>query len=211
MANKYQQKLHMFNSKVLLLKEGNSGVETSDFELITGSRLVFALSIKSIDPATSIVVSVKNGFTVDFPFEEILSFNGDSVGFFKKVLTDVHNLFDIQVTVSGGNATYALGVSVSDNAFTKRILSTGNTFVVDVDSSTQQLLVAAKNGNQYVISNPSTSRSLWIKPDDNTTNKEGILLEAQQKTTIPTNVEMNIYGIMDSGATVAISTVEFKA
>ena len=111
----------MFNSHVLQTRENFAGQALSDFELITGSRLVWALSIKAIDVGASIVVSIKNGFTRDFPFETVLTLTGNTVGFVKKVLTDTHNLFDIEVTVVGGNATYALGVSISDNALTTRI------------------------------------------------------------------------------------------
>ena len=118
---KYQKKLQMFNSKVLLQEKSFLGSSKSDFELVTGSRLVFALSIQSIDPGASIVITVNNGFTIDFPFENILTFGGSAVGFVKRVLTDVHNLFDIEAIVVGGNANFALGVSISDNALTTRI------------------------------------------------------------------------------------------
>ena len=118
---KYQKKLHIFNSHVVLSKTNFSGVAENDFELITGSRLVWALSISSIDPGATVLVQIENGFSADFPFEEILTITGNAVGFFKKVLTDVHNLFDVKITVVGGNATFALGVSISDNALTTRI------------------------------------------------------------------------------------------
>jgi len=121
MAVKYAKKLQMFNSHVLQTRENFGGQAFSDFELVTGSRLVWALSIKTIDPGASIVVNIKNGFTRDFPFETILNITGNAAGFYKKVLTDTHNLFDVDVTVVGGNATYALGVSISDNALTTRI------------------------------------------------------------------------------------------
>jgi len=114
-------KLHNYNTKTLALKENYQGSFETEFEVVTGSRLVFALTVTSIDPGASVVMVIENGFTVDFPYEQVLDLTASVPGYTKKVLTDIHNFFKVTFTVVGGNATFAAGVSVADNAMTTRI------------------------------------------------------------------------------------------
>ena len=50
---------------------------------------------------------------------------------------------------------------------------------------------------------------LWIKPNDNTSTKQGILIPPQDRIPFPVKSNLTVYGIMDAGGAVNISVVEF--
>lgn len=82
---------------------------------------------------------------------------------------------------------------------------------VAVDSTTQQLLFTGSGAVQVVvISNPSINRALWIKPDDNTVNKRGILLPPGESEPFPVGSNIAVFGIMDAGPSTDISIVRFS-
>lgn len=99
------------------------GVDNFDFKVITGSRILLSLFIKSIDVGASIRVDCFNSFTVDdrATWENILTFTASSDGWTKRVLTDFNKFFNIRFTVLGGDVECALAISVFDNALTTRI------------------------------------------------------------------------------------------
>jgi len=85
------------------------------------------------------------------------------------------------------------------------------TNIVSVDSTTQQALFTSVGDDiVVVISNKSNNRPLWVKPDDNTTTKQGILVKPGDHLVFPTKSELTIFGIMDAGGAVDIAIVEFS-
>lgn len=99
------------------------GIEYFSFKIISGSRLLLNLYVKSIDLGTTISVDVLNNFSLDtdIGWDNVLNITANGNGHFKKVLTDFNLFFQLKVTVTGGNAEFVLGASVFDNALTTRI------------------------------------------------------------------------------------------
>jgi len=85
------------------------------------------------------------------------------------------------------------------------------TNVFSVDSTNQTLLLTGSGDLKvFLISNPSVIKFIWLKPDDNTVTKQGIILGPMQSVRIPITIDFSVYGIMDSGGAVDISVVEFS-
>jgi len=81
---------------------------------------------------------------------------------------------------------------------------------VTVDSTTQASLFTGSGKPEiFVISNPSGNKFLWLKPNDNTTNKRGIIVPPLGQRVYPGSVDHQCFGIMDSGGTVTINIVRF--
>jgi hypothetical protein len=110
-----------FESRVLIAQAASTGVTTTDFIVVSGSRMLCSLLITAIDPGASIQLTLGNTFSADDGYEIINTISGSSVGRFKAVLSDFHNMFRVTATVIGGNATYKVGISLFDNAVTTRI------------------------------------------------------------------------------------------
>ena len=116
----------------LIHKDDFNGVATDSFALRNGgARLVLTLNVSALGAGLSVQVTVKNGFSLDVPLETISVFTRDSLGYSKKILSDFHSIFEIEVAVIGGegNASFALGVTVLDDAMASMVLGRG----VDVD------------------------------------------------------------------------------
>ncbi len=77
---------------------------------------------------------------------------------------------------------------------------------VSVDSTTQGALFTgnAESAEIWVVTNPSTNKGLFAKPDDNTNNKRGILIPPRTSRTLIIRTSVIVYGIMDGGGSVAI-------
>jgi len=89
-------------------------------------------------------------------------------------------------------------------------LDTVATTLISVDSTTQQVLFTGVGLiNFVIISNPSNNRALWIKPNDDTSIKQGILIPPQDRIFFPVKSNLTIFGIMDAGGAIDISVVEF--
>lgn len=100
---------------------GVVGVTEREFNIYTGSRLLFDLYVKSIDPGATITVDFLNNFTTEdgvVDFENILSISTNTLEHHKKILTDFNQFFKARVTIVGGNVEYALAINVFDNAMT---------------------------------------------------------------------------------------------
>lgn len=112
-----QRFLSLFETTVLHNEKNFSGSKTERFGIKTGSRLVFSLVVTQIDVGAQVTVTINNTFSLDVPFEQVLQFGTTTaVSFVRRIITDFHSIFDIQVDVTGGNATFAVGVTVNDNA-----------------------------------------------------------------------------------------------
>jgi hypothetical protein len=97
-------------------KKSYSGIDSRKILISEGSRIVLTLDISQIDIGASVVINIKNRFSEDQVGYELTSFNENSIGTFKRVLSDFHNLFDVELEVSGGSAILTFGLSTHDNA-----------------------------------------------------------------------------------------------
>lgn len=114
--------IKQFQTVLLLAQpEPTTGSASVTCSVVTGSRMLIGLNILSIDPATTVTLTVGNTFATDDGYETILETSSSVAGRIKEILTDFHNLFQFTIAVTGGNATYKLAVSLSDNAMTTRI------------------------------------------------------------------------------------------
>ena len=74
-----------------------------------------------------------------------------------------------------------------------------------VDSTTQGLLFTSTNAlDEWVITNTSTNKVLWVKPADNTATKHGILIRPLLSLKLPIALAVAVYGIMDGGGATTI-------
>lgn len=116
--------IKVFETLLLSSKTGFSGTDTQPFYVVSGSRLVVSINIIAIDPGTTITLDIDNSFTPDDGYLTLDSINASATGWYKKVVTDFHSVFQIVTTVTGGNATYKIGISVIDNASSTTLTST---------------------------------------------------------------------------------------
>lgn len=116
-----QRFLSLYETTNLIQKSGFSGISSDRVGIKTGSRLVLSLYVSALSAGASVVIRCKNGFSLDLPFDEILTMTSTSVGFNRKVLTDFHNIFDFEAEVIGGTADFNFGITVNDNALATRI------------------------------------------------------------------------------------------
>ncbi len=78
---------------------------------------------------------------------------------------------------------------------------------ISVDSTTQQLIFSTTGDpEEIIISNPS-SKLLFLKAEDNTANKRGIVVGPLSNFIVElgTSTPISFYGIMDMGGSVTIS------
>lgn len=106
-------KLYLHNTKVLLHAKGQSDPKSVEAELVTGSRLIFTLFVANT--AGTVTVKVRNRMTKDIPYYDVETLEITGPGRVNKVVADIHNLLEIETTVSGGPADYFVGVTIADN------------------------------------------------------------------------------------------------
>lgn len=124
-----QTSFRVYETRTIVKKEAFTGTGTEAFYVLSGSRMLVTLLVTDIDPATTVNVFVDNNFDTDELDDTILTLSANSVMRVKRVLTDFHNQFNFRYTVTGGNATFKVGVSIFDNAMTTRI----DNAIVEVD------------------------------------------------------------------------------
>ena len=110
-----------------------SGISPGEFVIQTGSRLALTLQVLTLSVGATVQARIKNGFSDDVPFVQIMTMNAAAVGAVRDVITDFHNLFEVEVEVTGGTATFALAVSVHENALANRIDIENAEVNVDID------------------------------------------------------------------------------
>lgn len=124
-----QTSFRVYETRTIVKEEAFTGTGNKDFYVVSGSRMLVTLLVTDIDPATTVNVFVDNNFDTDELDDTILTLSANSVSRVKRVLTDFHNQFSFRYTVTGGNATFKVGVSLFDNAMTTRI----DNAIVEVD------------------------------------------------------------------------------
>jgi len=109
----------LFDQSVLVpLDTYGPGIETFDFKVFSGSRILTTLFVKSIDPGASVSIEVLNNFSVDSvaTWDLILSFSSNTLGHTKRIITDFNKFFQYRITVTGGSVEFAIAISVFDNS-----------------------------------------------------------------------------------------------
>jgi len=130
--------LRLYETTVLFRKDNFSATHIERFSISTGSRLVFTLYVSAIDPGAQINVDIRNSFSLDVPFDSVLDLQANATGYKKKVITDLHNLIEIEATVTGGQASFTLGITILDNALSNRIDIENAEIDVDLDHVANQ-------------------------------------------------------------------------
>lgn len=123
--------LRVYETRTLLQRAAFTGSVEQVAQIVTGSRMLVSLVVTAIDPATTVTVHLDNTFTTDLGYDTIDTFGTSAVGRVKRIVSDFHNIFRFRVVITGGNATFALGASIFDNAMTTRIENA----MIDVDLS----------------------------------------------------------------------------
>lgn len=147
--------LRQFETSVLLTS-GDPFNGSRDVRVQSGSRMLISLLVITADPGATVSLGIGNTFEVDNGYESILTINQTGVGRQKEVLSDFHNLFQFVITVTGGAATYKVGVSMFDNAMTTRIENAD--INVDVSAgSGDNVAIADRTGTKYLAINDDGS------------------------------------------------------
>jgi len=77
-----------------------------------------------------------------------------------------------------------------------------------VDSTTQQLLFTGTGKPEvWLVTNPSTNKRLFLKPNDNTTNERGRIVKPGETFALGVLSTLPHYGIMESGGSVTIQVL----
>jgi hypothetical protein len=110
----FTRRLRQHETTLLVKAEDQSGSTSEKFAIITGSRIIITLQVIEISVGAEITVDVLNGFTNSLEFQNILSITSQESGVIKKAISNFHNLFELEINVSGGQASYAIGITVAD-------------------------------------------------------------------------------------------------
>lgn len=112
-TNNFEKEIKEFESVVLSKKIGFSGVDPQLFTLRAG-RLNLSLSIVAITGTLNLVI--QTSIDADENYVTIFNENYSSPQTVGIPLTDVHQFFQVVITVTGGTATYMFGGTGSDNS-----------------------------------------------------------------------------------------------
>jgi hypothetical protein len=94
-----------------------TGIDINTFQKKTGSRMQLAVSVHSIDGGATLNVTLENAATlVDPVYSTALNQNYTVAGIDTKILLDLNRYCQLTVTVTGGQATYSVVVTLVDNA-----------------------------------------------------------------------------------------------
>lgn len=81
-------------------------------QMLKGDKLLVTLVVTAADPGASVSVSLGNDFAIDGSFPEIETLARTGVGRVRKVITDFHSLIQLTATVTGGAATFQVGLTL---------------------------------------------------------------------------------------------------
>lgn len=158
--------IRLYETRTYLKGDNVTGVVESDFYVVSGSRMLVGLRVTSIDPATTVSISVQNAESTDVSYDTLDTLILSAPGASKRVFNDFYNLFKLVATVTGGNATFSVAVAMFDNASTTRIENAQ--LDVDLDAFTSEpdnvLIVGTedgtKTGTKHVFVNNIRSKIL---------------------------------------------------
>ena len=124
-----QTPIKLYETRTIVKQENFTGTDLSAFYVHAGSRMLITLLVTAIDSGATVNLFIDNNFDTDEADDTILTMSATSVARVKRVLSDFHNQFTFRTVVSGGNASFKIGVSLFDNAMTTRI----DNAIVEVD------------------------------------------------------------------------------
>lgn len=179
--------LRQFESRVL--GGGDAAGATFPVRIVSGSRMLISLLVISADPGATVSLDIGNTFEIDHGYESILTMNQTGIGRKKEVLTDFHNLFQFVVTVTGGAATWKLGISLFDNAMTTRIENAD--IRVDLDAASgDNIAIADRTGTRFLAIN--ADGSLNAKLDDGSPDEHGVYTYGETPSPIAAGISTEI-------------------
>lgn len=138
----------------LFNESGFTGIKEVPFSIVTGSRMLVTLLVTSIDSGASIAAEIQNNFNVSDPYETLDTINVTASGRYKRIFSDFHNQFNIAVTVSGGNASFKIAVSLFDNALSTKIENAEISVDLRAADDSVKSWILDENGNPFTDSNP---------------------------------------------------------
>lgn len=108
--------LNLYENLSLLNETGLTTSKSVEFYVVSGSRLLVDLLVTALDPGVTVQLDIGNTFSPADGYNTVSSITTTATGSTKKVITDFHNQFLITATVTGGAATFKVGIAVFDNA-----------------------------------------------------------------------------------------------
>ncbi len=154
---------------IVLKGVNETGTTSQSVQVISGSRLIATLSVSGIDLGANITVNVKNGFQID-SLSTLGSLTLSSVDRVKGVFSDFYNQFEFEVVITGGNATYTIGIAVHDNASITTIENAEvQVLLSDRDDTGTGRFDAVRIGDgvEYIGVNPDQSINVvLVEPSD---------------------------------------------
>lgn len=154
-----RKKVQIYNNPTIFPRKVYSGKTVEHLQMINGARIVFTLFVFGMDEGAIVRAKVKDSFSVDLPTSEALSFETGSIGPVKRVLTDFHNLIDVEIEVIGGNAELIFGLGLYDNALQTRMEIENAEISVDLNAELQP------NGTYDSVRIGDDQDELAINPD----------------------------------------------
>jgi len=158
------KQLKINNTNVLLDLASFSGNSIIPFEVLTGSRITITIAVKNITAGAIVQAQIDNGFSVTYPFITLDTISANGVGYFTKVFSDIHSLFNVNISVVGGSASFALVTSVADNA----VASTLDARISNAEISVDLNHVVQPNGNYDSVRIGNGFNELNINGDGST-------------------------------------------
>lgn len=154
-----RKKVQIYNNPTIFTRKIYSGKTIEHLQMVNGARIIFTLFVFGMDEGVTVKVKVKDSFSVDLPTSEALSFETGSIGPVKRVLTDFHNLIDVEIEVIGGNAELIFGLGLYDNALQTRMEIENAEISVDLNAELQP------NGTYDSVRIGDDQDELAINPD----------------------------------------------
>lgn len=114
----------LYDKAVVIPIDEYVGINDYKFKVISGSRLLITMYVKSLDLGATASIKILNAFSDDNnvnQWDDILNFSSSDIGYKKQVLTDFNQFFNLRLEVTGGQVELAVAVSIFDNAMTTRI------------------------------------------------------------------------------------------
>jgi hypothetical protein len=99
-------------SRTVLKKSAFASSDSVLVNVKDGPRAVVSLDIESIDGGASVEVLIEDAFDTNAGFEEVATFSRNTAGRTDQVISDYHSQLKITATVTGGNATFHIGITV---------------------------------------------------------------------------------------------------
>lgn len=166
--------LNIYETNCPVNVSGFMGNGSSQFSVNTGSRLILTLQVDSIDVGAVLTLAVTNNFEQASTYDTLDTISATSAGRIKRVYSDFNNFFILAYTVTGGNATFRVGITIADNAQTNTIASAEVTVDINAAPDASGKFSSVRIGNgaifQRLNSDGSVPTTVERDPDDTAVN-----------------------------------------